>query len=523
MHSLLRQVIDLNMSNLWFLSFVTTFATLLMIIVLRTNIRRKRIWDNLPGSPGYFIIGDLLLAMAGPEKIIDNGKIFYRTYEKSLFKGRIFNHVFIFLTQPEDIEFVLNNPKLRLKSREYSIIQQSIMGEGIFTISDMNKWKHNRKMVSGGFSYTMLKLFISIFFEEANVLNRILQKNVDSESNDCEISKPVSLATMEIIGRTGLDVKFDAQNGGSHPFVESLHNVMHVWEYRITHPWFLSKTLFRLSSLSRKHDRSQLIINQMVDDIIKNKLHEFIQNANNKNNLEENNDEYICRKPKSVVEILIENYHEMSHKQIRDEIVTIMIGGQETTAMANTFALFMLAHHQDAQNKVFEELQSIFHDDDPDRSPTFEDLQRMEYLERVIKETLRLFPPLPIFARHLVEDMQIGKHLCPAGASLVVCPLFLQSSPLFYTDPDKFNPDNFLPDAVRSRNPYTYLPFSAGQRNCIGTKYAMLQMKTVLSTIVRRNKLSPSAKCASPKDLKLMFLTTLKVADGCHINISPRT
>jgi len=88
----------------------------------------------------------------------------------------------------------------------------------------------------------------------------------------------------------------------------------------------LSKTLFRLSPLSRKHDRSQLIINQMVDDIIKNKLHEFIQNANNKNNLEENNDEYICRKPKSVVEILIENYHEMSHKQIRDEIVTIMIG-----------------------------------------------------------------------------------------------------------------------------------------------------------------------------------------------------
>jgi len=83
-------------------------------------------------------------------------------------------------------------------------------------------------MVSSGFSYTMLKSFISIFFEEANVLNRILQKNVDSESNDCEISKPVNLATMEIIGRTGLDVKFDAQNGGRHPFVESLINVMHV-------------------------------------------------------------------------------------------------------------------------------------------------------------------------------------------------------------------------------------------------------------------------------------------------------
>lgn len=83
-------------------------------------------------------------------------------------------------------------------------------------------------MVTGGFNFTIIKSFVPTFYEEANVLNEILQKKCDLESNECDISVPVSMATMEMIGKTALGVKFNAQNGGSHRFVENLQTAMHV-------------------------------------------------------------------------------------------------------------------------------------------------------------------------------------------------------------------------------------------------------------------------------------------------------
>lgn len=109
------------------------------------------------------------------------------------------------------------------------------------------------------------------------------------------------------------------------------------------------------------------------------------------------------------------------------------------------------------------------------------------------------------------------------GSTLLISPLFMQSSPQYYPDPEKFNPDNFLPDACHNRHPYSFIPFSAGYRNCIGIKYAMFQMKTVVSTLVRRHKFAPSSRCPTPKHLRIMFLTTLKFVDGCYVKILPRT
>ncbi|KAF0770087.1 cytochrome P450 4C1-like [Aphis craccivora] len=510
---------NLNESKMWCLTVISLITILVVITILRLEGRRKRILANkIPGPDGSIFIGMLPLFLQGPEKLISSGLKEYKKYEKSLFKVWVLNNLYIVLTRPEDIELVLTNPKLQKKAKEYLVLQESIMGQGIFSIDDIKKWKSNRKMVSGGFNFKIIKSFIPIFYEESNVLSDILKQKYNIKSNECDISTPISMATMEMIGKTALGVKFNAQNGGRHRFVENLQTAMTAWEYRITHPWYLSKTLFRLSSVNQKHDQSQKIINDFTDEIINKKLDEMNQNSNNEKKVETDDDD-ICRKTKTVIEILLGNYHEMSHEQIRDELVTIMIGGQETTAMTNACAIFMLAHHPD----VFEELQSIFSNGDQNRSPTYEDLQQMEYLERVIKETLRMFPPLPVYGRSLDEEMKIGEYLCPAGSTLMVSPLFLHSSEQYYNDPEKFNPDNFLPDTYRSRHPYTFIPFSAGYRNCIGIKYGMLQMKTVISTLVRKNTFFPSDRCPTPKHLRLMFLATLKFVDGCYVKIIPRT
>ncbi|XP_025192993.1 cytochrome P450 4C1 isoform X5 [Melanaphis sacchari] len=403
---------------MWLPIFTTLLAVLAIAsIILSIKGRRRRILGNLiPGPKGSFLVGLLPLALQEAEQKIKSAQDLYRIYEKSLFKGWLLNNLYIVLTRPEDIEFVLTSPKFLRKSKEYNVLQQSIMGQGIFTTDDIKKWKVNRKLLAKGFGFTLLKGFIPIFYEEALVLAEILRDNSDSKSKECDISVPISMATMEMIGKTALGVTFNAQKGGKNRFVENLFTAMHAWEYRITHPWYLSSTLFQFSSVKKKHDRSQTIIYEFTDEIIKAKIVE-LNKSGSKNDMNKDFDDNkdIGRNTETLTKIFLENSHEMSLEQIRDELVTVMIGGQETTALVNACVIFMLAHHQDVQNKVFEELQSIFLNGDHNRTPTYRDFQQMKYVEMVIKETLRLFPPLPFLGRRLNEDIKIGEYMCPAG------------------------------------------------------------------------------------------------------------
>ncbi|XP_022172371.1 cytochrome P450 4C1-like isoform X2 [Myzus persicae] len=521
------ELILTDRENMWLPIFMTLLAvSAIALIVISIKGRRRRMLGNrIPGPEGTFILGLLPLVLQGAEQKVKSAKVVYQAYEKSLFKAWLLNKLYIILTRPEDIEFVLTSPKFLRKAKEYMVMQQSIMGQGIFTIDDINKWKVNRKLMTKGFSFKLLKEFIPIFYGEALVLAEILRDNSNSTSKECDVSGPVSMATMEMIGKTALGVTFNAQKGGCNRFVENLLTAMHAWEYRMTHPWYLSSTLFQFSSIKRKHDRSQKIINEFTDEIIRTKIVE-LDKSGSKNDVNSNDDENE-RNTETLTKIFLENSHEnMSLEQIRDELVTVMIGGQETTAMANACVIFMLAHHQDVQDKVFKEQESIFSIGDRNRPVTYNDLVQMEYLERVIKETLRLFPPLPVFGRALDEDTTIGGHLCPAGSTLIVSPLFLHLSPQLYggtaRGPDAFDPDNFLPEACHGRHPYAYIPFSTGPRNCIGIKYAMLQMKTVVSTLIRHQKFLPSDRCPTPDRLRLMFLSTLKLADGCYVKVEQR-
>ncbi|XP_050444343.1 cytochrome P450 4C1-like [Adelges cooleyi] len=208
-----------------------------------------------------------------------------------------------------------------------------------------------------------------------------------------------------MIGRTALDVKLNAQKNDNHEFLENLQVILKVFEYRITHPWFLNRSLFQFSTYKRKHDISQNTIYNFIDDLVQRINTEL---KNNKNSQGEHNEECMGFKSKSFIEILLENEHQMTFNQIRDEIITIISAAQDTTAFTNACAIFMLAHHQDIQNKVLEELLAIFSSGDPDRQPTYEDLQKMDYLERVIKEALRLYTVTPLLGRKVEKETMIG-------------------------------------------------------------------------------------------------------------------
>lgn len=137
------------------------------------------------------------------------------------------------------------------------------------------------------------------------------------------------------------------------------------------------------------------------------------------------------------------------------------------------------------QALIHEELDTIF-GDDMERDITSEDCKQLSYLEMCIKETLRLYPPAAFFARTISEDFQCDKHQVPAGTTFLVLSYAIHRDPEVYEKPEHFIPERFAPNSTVARNPFAFIPFSAGSRNCIGQRFAMLELKIFLATLLRQ-------------------------------------
>ncbi|XP_046688659.1 cytochrome P450 4g15-like [Homalodisca vitripennis] len=145
----------------------------------------------------------------------------------------------------------------------------------------------------------------------------------------------------------------------------------------------------------------------------------------------------------------------------------------------------------------------------------------MKYLERCIMETLRMYPPVPVIAREIQQDLQLASmdKVVPAHSTVVIATFKLHRRPDIYNNPDHFDPDNFLPEKSASRHYYSFIPFSAGPRSCVGRKYAMLKLKVILSTILRNFKVVGGKK---QPNWQLQADIILKRTDGFNIKLVPR-
>lgn len=155
-----------------------------------------------------------------------------------------------------------------------------------------------------------------------------------------------------------------------------------------------------------------------------------------------------------------------------------------------------------------------------DRPVTMDDLKKLRYLEAVVKEALRIYPSVPFFARTITEDCTIRGFHVPKGVNVVIVPFALHRDPEYFPEPEEFRPERFLPENSSGRNPYAYIPFSAGLRNCIGQRFALMEEKVVLSTILRNF----SVKASQKKDeLCLVGELILRPQDGMWIELEHRT
>jgi cytochrome P450 len=176
----------------------------------------------------------------------------------------------------------------------------------------------------------------------------------------------------------------------------------------------------------------------------------------------------------------------MSDRQLRDEVLTFLIAGHETTALGLTWTWHLLAQHPEVEGKLHQELDRVL----GGRVPEFSDLPSLTYTERVIKESMRLHPPAWSLARTVISDFDLRGYRIPAGANVVMSQWIMHRNPTYFPEPEKFDPDRWSPEKAQKLPRFAYFPFGGGPRQCIGTSFAMMEATLLLATIAHKFQLN---------------------------------
>nr|CAD7409335.1 unnamed protein product [Timema poppensis] len=452
---------------------------------------------------------------------------------------------------------LLSNTKYISKSVTYTPLKPWL-NDGLL-LSTGVKWHSHRKLLTSAFHFKILEEFIPIFNKNSNILVEKLSEYVDKGC--VPINKLVSLCTLDIICETAMGTCINAQTSRENEYAKAVLRISELIFHRLLSPWlwrpftlFLSptgweqrKTLRTLHGFTEKgHDTtsagiswalyllgrnphvqdrvveelqgifgdsdrpatfSDLQAMKYLEQVIKESLRLYPSVPFYGRYLE---DDIIIRTDVNVVPTHI---HRNPRIYPDPEVFNPDRFSKESSQERHPFAY--LPFSAGPRNCI--ELQGIF--GDSDRPATFSDLQAMKYLEQVIKESLRLYPSVPFYGRYLEDDIIIKNYTIPAGTDVNVVPTHIHRNPRIYPDPEVFNPDRFSKESSQERHPFAYLPFSAGPRNCIGQRFALLEEKAVLSTVLRHFQIESLDR---PEDIAVLGELILRPKHELRIKFTLR-
>ena len=204
----------------------------------------------------------------------------------------------------------------------------------------------------------------------------------------------------------------------------------------------------------------------------------------------------------------------MDEKQLRDEVLITFFAGHETTAQLFSWTAYMLDQHPQVESRLHAELEDVL----SGRTPTLDDLPRLVYTRQVVDEVLRLYSPVAVTARDVIETDEIGGYAIPAGSMVMVAPYLSHRHPEFWETPLQFNPEHFTPEAAKARPRYAYYPFGAGQRTCLGMHFALLEAVLVLGEVLQRYRF----RLLPGQEIEPVFMGTLRPCGDIMMKLEAR-
>eukprot|EP01036_Dinobryon_divergens_P029748 gene29748-38888_t len=444
---------------------------------------------------------------------------------------------FIIISDPIIAKHILRDNSKAYDKGVLAEILEPIMGKGLIP-ADPETWRVRRRAIVPGFHKAwynaMCKTFVDCNQPLIEKLEKaiISQEVVNMETEFCSVS-------LDIIGKSVFNFDFGSVTTES-PVIQAVYCALKEAEHRSITPlpyWnlpFANQLVPRL----RRFNKDLKLLDTVLDELIVKAL--ATQNKQDIDELEKR--DYSTMENASLLRFLVDMRGEdTTSKQLRDDLMTMLIAGHETTAAVLTWAMFELSQQPDLYAKVRKEIDEVV----GSRDPTFDDISRLQLVRLVIAESLRMYPEPPLLIRRALED-----HTLPAGhvgfetkivrgTDIFIAIYNIHRSPEYWDEPNKFNPERFLKPFKNPDRPqwegyspilttlypnevhadYAYLPFGAGPRKCVGDQFACMEAAVTLAMLIKRFDFSLAIK---PEDVGIYTGATIHTRNGLMMKISKR-
>ena len=436
-----------------------------------------------PGPRGNFFLGSTFDYLRDPMGFIHGAM---REYGDIVWL-RLGNLRTYLISHPEHIEYVLRSHADNFMKDRLTRWLIPLLGEGLLT-SEGSFWRRQRRLAQPAFQHSQIERYAAVMVVDTE---RMLESWCPGELRDPH--EDLMRLTLGIVART----LFDAELSGDAETVgQSLEIVMN--HFMSPMRWFGLLDYLPLPS-SRRYWRAIARLDSIIYGIIRAHRAEGRDRGDLLSRLLTARDE--------------EN-RGMTDRQLRDEIVTLVLAGHETTALTLFYAFYLLAQSPQAEERLAAELRAVL----PDRPPTAADVPKLKYTEWVIRESMRLYPPAWGIAREALDDCEIGGYHVPKGTQLFLTQWLVHRDRRWFDDPEVFSPERWDNELIKRLPRCAYFPFGDGPRVCIGNHFAMMEAVLILATIARRYRLI----IEPGQTLELLPSITLRPKHGLRMRLYAR-
>lgn len=453
----------------------------------------------------------------GSIRAVQSEAFFIPLYELYLTYGGIFRLTFgpksfLIVSDPSIAKHVLRDNSKAYSKGILAEILEFVMGKGLIP-ADGELWRVRRRAIVPALHQKYVAAMISLFGQATDRLCKKLDAAA-SDGEDVEMESLFSHLTLDIIGKAVFNYDFDSLTNDAG-IVEAVYAVLREAEDRSVAPIpFWEIPIWKdISPRQRKVNEALKLINSTLDDLI----------AICKRMVEEEelqfHEEYMNEKDPSILHFLLASGDDVSSKQLRDDLMTLLIAGHETSAALLTWAFYLLSKEPSVMSKLQNEVDSVL----GDRFPTIEDMKKLKYTTRVINEALRLYPQPPVLIRRSLENDVLGGYPIKRGEDIFISVWNLHRCPKHWEDADKFNPERWPldgPNPNETNQNFSYLPFGGGPRKCVGDMFASFENVVAVAMLVQRFNFQ-MAVGAPP--VNMTTGATIHTTQGLKMTVTRRT
>ncbi|MBE9167241.1 cytochrome P450 [Pleurocapsales cyanobacterium LEGE 06147] len=414
---------------------------------------------HLPPGPRGYLLLKLSELQHQPIEYLDR---LWREYGDLVRLPIVPGFTFYLAAHPDHAEHILSTHQERYRKPDFFLKPMGLVqGQGLFT-SEGELWLKHRRLMQPAFHQKQLVNLYAVMLSCVQSLLREWEKKPEGEVID--IAAEMTRLTLKIVSSALFSVDI---SGEYNRLGQAFRTALEYVYYRINTP--LAPPVWIPTPRNLKFRQAKQTLDRVVLEIIQARRHNLIDNRDLLSMLLTVRDEVTGEG--------------MSDRQLHDEVITLIDAGHETTATTLAWTWYLLGTHPDVMANLLDEVQTVFNEDDL----TFEKLPQLQYTRRVLDESLRLRPPgLGLAPRVALEDDEIQGYFIPKGSIFNIAVYFISRHPEFWDNPERFDPDRFLPENVIQRPKFAYLPFGAGSHTCIGKNFALMESTLILAAIAQR-------------------------------------